>query len=879
MSSTGIAARADGADPESPWLGLRSFTEETQGYFFGRSAELQDFFERVLHKPLTVLFGQSGLGKTSLIQAGLMPKLREAGLLPVRIRLRYDEDAPSPGLQMTQALSAALRSAGRDDLSEVSAGATNLWLLLHDAEFGFIDDEGSPIVRPVFIFDQFEEIFTLGEVRRHLAEDFRETLAAIVENRMPSEVRAEIESDDRLAERVDYHAHPAKVLLSLREDFLHLLERWRRHLPALMDNRMELRPLSGTQAVQAVMEPGGLRSDKPPIVSPEIAGAIVRFVAGVRFDVPLDEIDAVPPLLSLMCAELNAQRLAASEETIAAEQLEGRSGHILEKFYSDALSNHPAAVREFVEDRLLSESGHRQAVTFDTAEAELARGGLAKEIASNAITDLVEKRLLVVEERGGVRRVELTHDVLTAVASASRANRREREAGARLAARQHERLRRQRRIALAVVAALLLGCAALLTYAYRVRQEIRFRDLLKTGYFMLDAGDYPPALEKFKEAARLKPSKSEVWFAMGDALVRQAYGSGDSRDTAILSEAIEAYNKAVEIEKSKNAAAAGHYMGQAQLAQAYVGLGDVYRLGADPDFTKAMAFYKKAETIDPESPEPHVGYGNIYLGQGQFHLAMDQYEAALKVARQQNTPNYGAHVGFGDVYSKLGRYGLAIDEFNRAIGANPGMVNARFQLANAIHMNDRSDPRAVEVFKSLVGSNMKRVDSLARMNLAYILLEKAKLPADGPLFAEAVSHLEQAYEKDPSASSAFCLGIGRALQGDSQKASRLWDEATKLSWGNDSLTRRTYSPLMATLRNEPGSLARLQEISQLLAQEGAVGFLEAVKRDAELIQRSGLYDAQITPVIALLDEAIGEAREHNKLPADDAELHTSPTPR
>ena len=866
MSSTGsIAVRASGTDPESPWLGLRSFTEETQGYFFGRSAELQDFFERVLHKPLTVLFGQSGLGKTSLIQAGLIPRLREAELLPVRIRLRYDQDAGSPGAQMIEALRESLQLAGRGDLSEVCAGASSLWLLLHDAEFGFIDSDGSPVVRPVFIFDQFEEIFTLGEARRHMAEDFRETLAAIVENRMPSEVRAEIEKDDRLAERVDYHAHPAKVLLSLREDFLHLLERWRRHLPALMDNRMELRPLSGVQAVQAVMEPGSLRPDKPPIVSAEIAAAIVRFVAGVRSDVPLDEIDAVPPLLSLMCAELNAQRLAAGEETIAAEQLEGRSGHILEKFYSDTFSNHPAAVREFVEDRLLSESGYRQAVTLDTAEAELGRGGLVKEAASNAIADLVERRLLVVEERGGVRRVELTHDVLTTIASVSRANRREREAGARLAARQQERLRRQRRIALAVVAALLLGCAALMTYAYRTRQEIKFRELLDAGNFMLEAGDYPPALEKFKEAAGLKSTEAEAWFGIGDALVRQAYGSGGSRNTPILSEAIKAYDKAVEIAKGKNATAAQHYSGQAKLAQAYVGLGDVYALGADPDFPKAEAFYKQAEATDPESPEPHVGYGNIHRGQGQFHLAMDQYEAALKASRQRNVPSYGAHVGLGTVYFNLGHYGLAIDEFNRAIGASPGAVIVRFWLANAIYMKDQSDPRAAEFFKSLVGSNMKRLDSLSRMNLAYMLLEKAKLPADGPLLAEAVAHLEEAYEKDPYAFSAFRLGIGRALQGNAQEAARLWDEAAKLSWGGDSLARRTYAPLLATLRNDPEGLNRFQQATQSLAQEGAVGFLETVKRDAELIRRSGLYDAQINPVIALLDEAISQAREHNKI--------------
>jgi tetratricopeptide (TPR) repeat protein len=180
-------------------------------------------------------------------------------------------------------------------------------------------------------------------------------------------------------------------------------------------------------------------------------------------------------------------------------------------------------------------------------------------------------------------------------------------------------------------------------------------------------------------------------------------------------------------------------------------------------------------------------------------------------------------------------------------------------------MKDQSDPRAAEFFQSLVGSNMKRLDSLSRMTLAYMLLEKARLPADGPLLAEAVAHLEAAYQKDPFAFSAFRLGIARALQGNAQEAARLWDEAAKLSWGGDSLARRTYAPLLATLRNESGALPRFQEAPQSLGQEGALGFLETVKREAELIRRSGLYDAQINPVIALLDEAIGQAREHNKI--------------
>jgi len=853
-----IPLRVDRADPETPWLGLRSFTEETQDYFFGRTEELQDFFERVLHKPLTVLFGQSGLGKTSLIQAGLIPKLRDAGLLPVRLRLRYDDKAGSPGTQMIEALGEALEVADHSDLAAKCVGATNLWLLLHDVEFGFIDKNGAALVRPVFIFDQFEEIFTLGDARHQMADEFRETLAAIVENRMPSEVRAEIETDDELAERLDYHAHPAKVLLSLREDYLHLLERWRRRLPALMDNRMELRPLSGVQAVAAVTEPGGLRAGKAPIASREVGVAIVRFVAGVRSDVPLDEIDAVPPLLSLMCAELNAQRLAAGDETISEEQLVGRTEHILEKFYSDTFANHPADVRQFVEDRLLSESGHRQAVTLDTAEAELARAGLTNEAAANAISGLVERRLLVADERGGVRRIELTHDVLTAVASASRAARRERQANARLVAEQQERMQRQRRITLLVVTMLLLGCLGLMAYAYRARQKIRFRELVDAGYQMLQFGEYSSAHSKFREASHLDPSEIEPWFGIGDALVRQTYGSGDPRNTAILTEAVEAYRRAAELEKARNSGELS--IGPAKIAQAYVGMGDVYAVAEKPDFDKAAALYHKAKEVDPDSPDPAMGYGNIFLGQGKFHLAMEQYKASLEAALKRNAPNYGAHAGLGSALYALGHYRLAIDEFNRAIGANPGAIVAKFRLANALYMNDRQDPVAVELFQSLVGSTMKRVDSLSRTSLAYMLLEKSAQPSSPP---EAVRYLEDAYRADPYAFSAFRFGIAKALLGDEKGAAVLWLEALQLSWGGDVLDREIYSALLRTLRHEPEGLAAWQGAMQRLEEEGAAGLLEGVSRDTELIRRSGFYEKQLGPLVTLLDGSIKKARERN----------------
>ena len=504
----GAGSGGSGVGPETPWLGLRSFTEDTGAYFFGRTAELQDLYERIVHKPLTVLFGQSGLGKTSLLQAALVPRLRAAGYLPILMRLDHSVGAPDLERQMITAfrgvihhdLRAIVREVTREapahSLSDPAALETavaksgfehlvfpkdveSIWLLLHDPQYGFVSHEGVCPVRPVFLFDQFEEIFTLGErgERKQDALLFRDALACLVENRAPEAVRRRVETDDALADRLVYQARPAKVLLTLREDFLHVLERWRRQIPSLMDNRFELRLLTGLQALEAVVEPGKRRGpDRPPIVSPETGAAIVRFVAGAGTEMPLVEIDTVPPLLSLICSELNARRFGPEgnpcEETIQPDQLLGRSEDILYNFYRDSFQGVPIAVRDLVEDRMLSADGFRESLALDTAHHLLEKEGMTLAEARAAIGALVDRRLLVVEERGGVRRVELTHDILTGVARQSRDKREAGEAAMRAeqanaaaaakAAEQRRVIRRTRLIGAGFALLALFSIGALL---------------------------------------------------------------------------------------------------------------------------------------------------------------------------------------------------------------------------------------------------------------------------------------------------------------------------------------------------------------------------------------------------------------------------------
>lgn len=74
MSEEPLASVVPVVDEQQPWLGLLPFTEKTRRFFFGRDAEIAEISDRIAENPLTVLFGQSGLGKTSLLRAGVVPR-------------------------------------------------------------------------------------------------------------------------------------------------------------------------------------------------------------------------------------------------------------------------------------------------------------------------------------------------------------------------------------------------------------------------------------------------------------------------------------------------------------------------------------------------------------------------------------------------------------------------------------------------------------------------------------------------------------------------------------------------------------------------------------------------------------------------------------
>jgi WD40 repeat protein len=426
-------ATAHLADSQHPWIGLASFTEGDREFFAGRGEEIDELLRLVRRDLLTLLYGVSGLGKTSLLQAGLFPALRTEDCLPVPIRLDYREGAAPLSAQVLGAITAAA------DAAQVEAPKPRpdetLWEYLHRDGNHFWSSHND-LVTPFLAFDQFEEFFTLGRETSECATRataFISELADLVENRPPAALR----NDPLRAKEFSLKRAPLKVLLAVREDYLAELDRIRSYFCALGQNRLRLQPMGERQARQVIALGAAL-------LAPGVADRILKFVVGDDDD---GEITIAPALLSLVLRELNERRLARGPDAkITPDLLDVEQQKIFEDFYLRTIQDLPVGVRTFIEDKLLTTTGYRDSCALDAALS-------CPDVTQPILNELVNRRLLAYEDRHRTRRVELTHDVLIPVIKTSRDTRitREAVAQAELRARlaQEEKERQERELAAA----------------------------------------------------------------------------------------------------------------------------------------------------------------------------------------------------------------------------------------------------------------------------------------------------------------------------------------------------------------------------------------------------------------------------------------------
>jgi tetratricopeptide (TPR) repeat protein len=369
---------------------------EDQARFFGRDAEAEQLYLRVLSVPLLVQFGRSGLGKTSLLQAGLFPRLRRKPFLPAMIRLNDTHDS------LTAAVTRSLQEACEAEGIEFVPGDTSsLWRLLATTAI-WRDDL---LLTPVLVFDQFEEVFTLrdAELRRTIAAE----LGAIASAKPGS-------------------APAVKIVISLREDYLGALEEFSAAIPGLFHERLRLEAMSQDAARAAITGPARLEAGPHdlPYESPRFEldrpalDAMVQYLQGSSGVIE-------PFQLQLLCghAEEIAARKKTEPVTLTLDDFRGaqRFASVLQNFYRGTLGeiSPPSQRRKaaaLCEEGLLDAAGHRLMLHEGQILADYG-------VKPRTLAMLCDTRLVRTERRLESTFYEISHDRLAESIIAARQGR------------------------------------------------------------------------------------------------------------------------------------------------------------------------------------------------------------------------------------------------------------------------------------------------------------------------------------------------------------------------------------------------------------------------------------------------------------------------
>jgi formylglycine-generating enzyme required for sulfatase activity len=348
-----------------PYRGLAPFEAEHRTFFFGRDAEINDVLSLLRSQRLVIVAGDSGVGKSSLCRAGILPRVAQGALDEWR---DFSTCTLGPGRQPLASLAAALAPVLARPESELK-----LWLRQAPEELGQVLRAAYQQGRGLLLFvDQLEELVTLSDPAE--AELFAQCLDALA---LPTA--------------------GVRVLLSVRGDFL---------------TRFGGLPHLGSKVERALYL---LRPLKPEGVHEAIAGPARS--QGVRFEPELQETltafmargTGSLPLLQFALAELWVRRDQIRNRITRAtlDELGGVAG-ALSRHADGVLASldragQQAARRLFI--RLITAEGTR----IERSEEELAVGS---EEARAVLRLLVEGRLLHARRVQGQASYEIAHEAL-----------------------------------------------------------------------------------------------------------------------------------------------------------------------------------------------------------------------------------------------------------------------------------------------------------------------------------------------------------------------------------------------------------------------------------------------------------------------------------
>ncbi|MCB0130036.1 MAG: hypothetical protein KDD78_04280, partial [Caldilineaceae bacterium] len=373
----------------NPYVGPRSF--EAGERLYGRDRETMDLLDLLIAERIVLLYSPSGAGKTSLLQAALIPELEREGFhVHPPLRVSQGDGAGFGGAgfgnRYAHSLVLALEDT-RPTTDQLSAQAL--------ADFtldGYLATRGVPPEQgEVFIFDQFEEVLTIDPADVDAKLAFFEQVGALLRNRQ------------------------RWAIFAMREEFIAGLDPYLRAVPTRFSNRFRLELLAVHAARAAMQEPAraaGVAFTDPAAdrLINDLSLVRIQDPDGVTREIPGTTIE--PVQLQVVCRRL-WDHLDADDQEIDMDDIAaiGDVNQALRDYLSTTLiavarrtGVAERSMRDWIEHELITEQGLRGQV--------LQSAGSSRGLDNRVIDELVDAHLLRAENRRGARWLELAHDRL-----------------------------------------------------------------------------------------------------------------------------------------------------------------------------------------------------------------------------------------------------------------------------------------------------------------------------------------------------------------------------------------------------------------------------------------------------------------------------------
>ncbi len=393
---------------DSPFVGPRPFEKEDSDRFFGRTRETEELLSLIIAHRAVLVYAQSGAGKSSLLRAGVIPRLEDQQyqvLRSARVHGLLPNDVPPESVQnifVYHALQVPGRQHCRTANSSKIMRRTTLSEFLKPLVAAPAADEDSPPPL-IVILDQFEEFFTTNQYRWQERRPFFDQLAQAL-NDLPT----------------------MKVVFVMREEYIAQLEPFADLLPEKLRPRMHLERLRGNAARSAVVKPfqnWGLSFD--PNAADELMAELseIRVAEGDKFRETCGEF-VEPVQLQVVCqslwenlpAEWKSGPDASSDGSrlITAEYIErfGDVDNALARYYDRSVERAAAASEGRIGEGELRRWFGTALITPTGTRGLAFRGapGATWRIPGLALKELEEAHVIRREDRSGTITHELTHD-------------------------------------------------------------------------------------------------------------------------------------------------------------------------------------------------------------------------------------------------------------------------------------------------------------------------------------------------------------------------------------------------------------------------------------------------------------------------------------